>query len=115
MPWDQDFAWSPLAGAKVLRVAPSNPHKPPQARTPNPLSPKAIMSEAWRIFRERYNYPYVSFRSIGRRCFASALKLAWARARELVRLAALGWEALANELDRLHGERARLEYSSGRW
>jgi hypothetical protein len=64
------------------------------------------MADASRIFRELYNYPYVSFRSIGRRCFASALRQAWARARELVRLISLGRTALAAELDRLRGARA---------
>jgi hypothetical protein len=100
-----------LIDHKATRKLPS----PGQPDTPNPLSPKAVMSEAWRIFRETYNYPYVSFRSIGRRCFASALRLAWARARELVRLASLGSEALESELHRLRGERALLDYSSGRW
>lgn len=72
------------------------------------------MAEAWRIFREVYNYPYVSFRSIGRRCFASALRQAWARARELVRLLSLGRAALLAELERLRGERGLLDYSAGR-
>jgi hypothetical protein len=101
--------------ALIDHQATGKPPSPVQTVTPNPLSPKAIMSEAWRIFRETYNYPYVSFRSIGRRCFASALRLAWAKARELVRLASLGSEALESELHRLRGERALLDYSSGRW
>lgn len=49
----------------------------------------AVMSAAWQIFRETYNYPRVSFRSIGRQCFAWALKEAHRRAREAARLAAI--------------------------
>lgn len=40
-----------------------------------------IMKDAWAIFREAYNYPSTPFLSIGRHCFAWALKEAWRRAR----------------------------------
>jgi hypothetical protein len=39
------------------------------------------MSRAWAIFRETYNYPRIPFRSIGRQCFAWALRKAWAELR----------------------------------
>jgi hypothetical protein len=72
------------------------------------------MAEAWRIFRETYNYPYVSFRSIGRHCFASALRRAWARARNIVQLAALGREELVSRINSLRTEHELLGYSYGR-
>ncbi|HWL04239.1 MAG TPA: hypothetical protein VNQ99_04800 [Xanthobacteraceae bacterium] len=50
---------------------------------------KAILVRAWAIFRETYHYPSVPFSSIGRSCFAWALRKAWAEAREAARLAAI--------------------------
>jgi len=50
---------------------------------------QAIMVRAWAIFRQTYHYPAVPFRSIGRPCFAWALRRAWAEAREAARLAAI--------------------------
>jgi hypothetical protein len=45
-----------------------------------PASPKsdraAIMRRAWAIFRDTYRYPSIPFRSIGRPCFAWALRKA---------------------------------------
>ncbi|WP_147048888.1 hypothetical protein [Methylobacterium gnaphalii] len=52
------------------------------------------MARAWELMRERYNFPRVPFRSIGRACFADCLKAAWNEAREIVRLAGRGVEAL---------------------
>ena len=46
------------------------------------MGKSAIMSRAWAIFRERYNYPAIPFRSIGRPCFAWALCEAWREARD---------------------------------
>lgn len=57
-----------------------------------------VMARAWEIFRETYAYPAVPFRSIGRACFASALRSAWAELREIVRLAAFGVEALKRSI-----------------
>ena len=48
-----------------------------------------VMTAAWRIFRETYNYPAIPFRSIGRQCFVWALKEAHRRAREAARIAAI--------------------------
>lgn len=49
----------------------------------------AVMNAAWQIFRETYKYPAIPFRSIGRECFAWALKEAHRRAREAARIAAI--------------------------
>jgi hypothetical protein len=48
-----------------------------------------IMSRAWAIFRATYHYPQIKFASIGRDCFAWALRQAWAEARTAARLAAI--------------------------
>jgi hypothetical protein len=40
------------------------------------------MTRAWAIVRETYSYPRISFRSIGRPCFARALREAWKEARQ---------------------------------
>ncbi|MCC0808312.1 hypothetical protein FPV16_19210 [Methylobacterium sp. W2] len=55
---------------------------------------RGVLARAWAIFRASYAYPQVPFLSIGRDCFTWALKRAWAEARETVRLAGLGVEAL---------------------
>jgi hypothetical protein len=48
----------------------------------------ALMRRAWAIFRETYNYPRIKFTDIGRKCFAWALRKAWAEIREAARLPA---------------------------
>lgn len=62
-------------------------------------TPRNVMSRAWEIFRAKYNYPRIRFASIGRACFAWALKAAWAEVREAVRLAAIPLPALAARVD----------------
>jgi hypothetical protein len=49
----------------------------------------AVMTRAWEIFRRTYRYPQIKFASIGRDCFAWALRQAWAEARTAARLAAI--------------------------
>ena len=49
----------------------------------------SIMSRAWDIFRETYHYPRIKFASIGRDCFAWALRKAWAEAKDAARIAAI--------------------------
>lgn len=56
---------------------------------------RQIMQNAWRIFRETYNYPKVRFNSIGRQCFAWALRKAHREAKEAARVAAIAPEAKA--------------------
>lgn len=62
-----------------------------------------IMRRAWAIFREIYKYPEIKFTDIGRKCFAWALRKAWAEARETARLAALTAEAKAERIEALQG------------
>lgn len=71
-----------------------------------------IMSRAWAIFREKYNYPRVPFRSIGKACFAWALKMAWHEARETARLAAEGIERLRSGLVAIETPRHRVGLST---
>ena len=90
-------------------VAPSQTHID-QKKAPSLLSPRAVMTEAWRIFRTAYNYPYVPFRSIGRPCFVWALNQACANARHQSYLVALGPEALTQALEQLSAEETALVY-----
>lgn len=69
----------------------------------------AVMSAAWAIFRKSYNYPRISFASIGRKCFAWALTEAWRQAKERDAFAAIPADARAARLVVL--ERAR-EYAN---
>lgn len=57
-----------------------------------------VMARAWELFRQTYRYPSIPFASIGRKCFAWALKTAWAEAREAARLAALGIAELKSRI-----------------
>src|SRR6218665_617966 len=49
----------------------------------------AIMAGAWAIFRTTYKYPSIKFASIGRKCFASCLRQAWAEAKDAAAVAAI--------------------------
>lgn len=49
----------------------------------------AIMTRAWAIFRQTYCYPRIKFASIGRKCFASCLRQAWAEARKVMQIASM--------------------------
>jgi hypothetical protein len=55
----------------------------------------AVMRRAWEIFRETYKHPAIKFADIGRKCFAWALRKAWAEARDAARLVAISPEARA--------------------
>ncbi|MCC0808714.1 hypothetical protein FPV16_21325 [Methylobacterium sp. W2] len=83
------FFWACAHAARRLVV----PAAAPVAPMPAALR-RGVLARAWELFRSSYNYPRVPFRSIGRDCFTSALKRAWAEARETARLAGLGVEAL---------------------
>ncbi|MDB5610125.1 MAG: hypothetical protein JWP25_7025 [Bradyrhizobium sp.] len=48
-----------------------------------------LMRRAWAIFRSTYRYPQIKFSDIGRKCFAWALRQAWAEILEERRVAAL--------------------------
>lgn len=53
------------------------------------LDRASVMARAWTIFRETYLYPQIKFSRIGRACFGSALRTAWAEAREAARTATI--------------------------
>jgi hypothetical protein len=57
-----------------------------------------LMTRAWAIFRQTYNYPAIKFSDIGRKCFAWALRMAWVEAREAARIAALSPAAKADRI-----------------
>jgi hypothetical protein len=65
---------------------------------------RQIMQAAWAIFRKTYRYPEVPFKSIGRQCFAWALRKAHAEAKERARLAAMAADAKAARIDALRRE-----------
>ena len=71
---------------------------------------KQIMSRAWAIFRQTYRYPAIPFASIGRPCFAWALRMAWREAKEAVRRAAIPPETKAKQADVLRSELGLLTY-----
>jgi hypothetical protein len=59
------------------------------------------MRRAWAIFRQTYKYPQIKFSDIGRKCFAWALRKAWAEVQEERRLAALSPVARAERIETL--------------
>jgi hypothetical protein len=61
----------------------------------------ALMRRAWEIFRQTYRYPEIKFSDIGRKCFAWALRKAWAEVREERRVAALAPVVRAARLETL--------------
>lgn len=69
-----------------------------------------IMRRAWQIFRSTYHYPSTPFASIGRHCFAWALKEAWRQAREAARIAAIPPEVKAARSTELQRTLALLPY-----
>jgi hypothetical protein len=65
------------------------------------LTKKQVMTRAWAIFRQTYNYPAIKFSDIGRKCFAWALRQAWVEAREAARVAAMTPAAKADRIEML--------------
>jgi hypothetical protein len=45
---------------------------------PSRTNRSLLMHRAWAIFRNTYRYPRIKFSDIGRKCFAWALRRAWA-------------------------------------
>lgn len=70
----------------------------------------AIMHQAWTIFRSTYHYPAVPFRSIGRPCFAWALREAWRQERAAARVAAIPLATRQARAVELRDELAFLTY-----
>lgn len=57
-----------------------------------------VMRRAWAIFRQTYNYPALSWKSVeysDRRCFGSCLRCAWAELREATRLSSISGDVKA--------------------
>ena len=69
-----------------------------------------LMRRAWAIFRRTYKFPAIKFNDIGRKCFAWALRQAWAEVRETARLAALSAPAKAERIQALEASIARADY-----
>lgn len=65
------------------------------------LERHAIMARAWAIFRQTYLYPQIKFSSIGRACFASCLRRAWAEVRDAARIAMIPAAVKAARIDAL--------------
>ena len=74
------------------------------------MNRQQIMQRAWAIFRQTYRYPAVPFRSLGRECFAWALREAWRLAKEAARLAAIPADVKTNRSETLRDEIAFLTY-----
>jgi hypothetical protein len=76
-----------------------------------------VMTRAWAIFRQTYNYPQIKFSDIGRKCFAWALRQAWVEAREAARVAALTPTAKAERIGTLQALIAHAAFidSGPRW
>jgi hypothetical protein len=65
------------------------------------LDRTVIMTRAWAIFRQTYNFPAIKFSDIGRKCFAWALRQAWIEAKAAARIAALSPTAKADRIETL--------------
>lgn len=74
------------------------------------LDRAAVMRAAWALFRERYGYPRIPFRSIGRDCFAHCLAVAWAKAKEAAPIAAIPAESKARLAASLRGQIEDLQF-----
>jgi hypothetical protein len=74
------------------------------------INRKLVMTRAWAIFRQTYNYPAIKFSDIGRKCFAWALRRAWVEAREAARVAALSPVAKADRIATLQSLIAHAGY-----
>ena len=74
------------------------------------LTANGVMARAWAIFSETYSYPQIPFRSIGPKCFAWALRKAWAEARAAAALAATSAEELTARGANIDRELEGLKY-----
>ena len=68
----------------------------------------AVMRRAWAIFKETYSYPAISMASIGRHCFAWALKKAWAEAKAAAKVCLIAVETRVARINDLKEEREGL-------
>jgi len=74
------------------------------------VSANGVMARAWAILSETYSYPQIPFRSIGRKCFAWALRKAWAEAWAAAALAATSAEELTARVAEIDRELGDLKY-----
>jgi len=74
---------------------------------------RAVMLRAWEIFRERYKYPQMPFKSIGRKCFGWALHVAHHERRETLRLKAMGRERIEARMAEIREEKEMARYLPG--
>ena len=72
--------------------------------------PSRVMRRAWQIFRETYHYPAVPFRSIGRPCFNSCLRQAWAEYRKARALSETATDTLERAAENYRRRIADLSY-----
>jgi hypothetical protein len=99
----------------------ATPMTKPTASSAGGAMPKidraSLMTRAWAIFRQTYKYPQIKYADIGRKCFAWALKQAWAEAREAARLVALSPAIKAERIETLQTLIARADYidSGSQW
>jgi hypothetical protein len=74
---------------------------------------KSVMSRAWAIFRATYHYTAIPFRSIGRKCFAWALRAAWAEVREAKRITVMRPDVKAARIAELREQIMLSEHAYG--
>lgn len=74
----------------------------------------SIMRRAWALFRQTYRYPDIPFRSIGRPCFTSCLRKAWAEARKATDVAGTPADVKATRIAALQSA-INLESYSENW
>ncbi|TBW32253.1 hypothetical protein EYW49_22330 [Siculibacillus lacustris] len=70
----------------------------------------AVMCRAWDLMKINYNFGRLPFRSIGRKCFGSCLRCAWAEARQQAAVAAIPPAVRAERIADLNSEMSNLRY-----
>lgn len=70
------------------------------------INRREIMKAAWRLFGENYGYgrTAITFKAIGRRCFAWCVREAWRLAKIAARKAAMTVDQIKARIDRLEAE-----------
>ena len=71
----------------------------------------AVMRAAWAMFRERYSFPRIAFKAIGRKCFAYCLKVAWDEEKQAALGAAIPIESKARLAVSLHRQLDDLQFT----
>ena len=76
------------------------------------INRQAVMRRAWEILRETYHYPQIKFTSIGRPCFAWALRKAWHEAKSARAVALIPTDVRAKRIDELRWQIDRARFGS---